>query len=74
MKWSRETRISGHPIRTAMVRAGIVLAAVSGLYLALGILSVVELQLEDLSWNNIRIVAGCCVAGCLMAAVGFGNR
>jgi hypothetical protein len=70
----RLTRIAGHPLRTALVRLGIGLALVSGVYLVLGIAGFVPLPIETLAWNNIRIVAGLTIAGCLMAAIGYRNR
>lgn len=70
----RLTRIADHPFRTALVRLGIAVAMFAGLYLVLGILGVVPLRVETLAWNNIRIVAGLTISGCLMAAVGYRNH
>lgn len=70
----RGTRIAGHPLRTLMVRFGIALAAVSGIYAVGGMAGVAPLSTETLAWNNIRIVSGLTIVGCLMAAVGYGNE
>ena len=71
---ARLTRIPGYPFRTALIRTGIVITAVAGLYLVLGIAGVAPMPIEELAWNNIRIVAGSTIAGCLMAAIGYRNR
>ncbi len=63
-----------HPARTWLIRIGIVLLAVSGLYLLAGLAGFAPLQTESIYWNNIRIVAGLAILGCLFAAVGYGNE
>jgi hypothetical protein len=70
----RGTRITGHPFRTFVIRFGIALAAVSGLYAVSGMAGLVPLSTETLAWNNIRIVSGLTIFGCMMAAVGYGNE
>jgi hypothetical protein len=60
--------------RTAVIRIGILLLMVSLLYLAGGLLGWLPLELETITWNNIRIVSGVSILGCLMAAIGFGNE
>ena len=57
-----------------MIRTGISLLVAGTLYLALGLLGLVPLQLEKLAWNNIRIVSGVAIAGCLLAAFGYGDE
>ena len=74
MNLSRETRIEGRPARTLMIRTGIAMFVASGIYMTLGLLNFVHLELTEWSWNNIRIVAGCGIVGCLMAAVGYGDQ
>ena len=32
------------------------------------------LELEAVTWNNIRIISGAMILGCLVAAVGYGNE
>jgi hypothetical protein len=68
------TRIGGHPFRTFMIRFGIALAAVSGLYAIGGMAGLVPLSTDSLAWNNIRIVSGLTIVGCMMAAIGYGNE
>jgi hypothetical protein len=70
----RGTQIAGHPFRTFMIRSGIILAAASGLYAVGGMAGFVPLSTETLAWNNIRIVSGLTIVGCMMAAVGYGNE
>lgn len=70
----RGTRIAGHPFRTFMIRFGIALAAASGLYAVSGMAGIVPLSTETLAWNNLRIVSGLTIVGCMMAAVGYGNE
>jgi hypothetical protein len=57
-----------------MVRCGIALAAMSGLYAVSGMAGLVPLSTETLAWNNIRIVSGLTIVGCMAAAVGYGNE
>ncbi|MDX1459793.1 MAG: hypothetical protein R3348_01940 [Xanthomonadales bacterium] len=63
-----------HPARTWMIRAGMTLIAASVPYLILGLLGWVPLEVKVLAWNNVRFVAGAAIAGCLLAAVGYGNE
>lgn len=62
------------PLRTAVIRVGITLLLVGSLYLLCGLLGWVPLELEIIAWNNIRIVSGVAISGCLMAAIGFGDE
>jgi len=62
------------PIRTAVIRVGIMLLLVSSTYLICGLLGWVPLELEVIAWNNIRIISGVAISGCLMAAIGFGDE
>jgi hypothetical protein len=57
-----------------MIRAGLVLIAVSGTLLALGMVGVLHFSPEVTAWNNIRILSGFAIFGCLLAAVGYGNE
>jgi len=61
-------------LRTWVIRAGITLLATGSLYLACGLLGWFPLELEAIAWNNIRIVSGVAIAGCLMAAIGYGDE
>ena len=71
--WQRKGS-NRHSVRTWMIRAGLVLIAVSGTLLALGIVGVLRFSPEVTAWNNIRILSGCAIFGCLLAAVGYGNE
>ncbi|MBT8070825.1 MAG: hypothetical protein HKP21_08625 [Xanthomonadales bacterium] len=62
------------PLRNWVIRTGIALLVAGTSYLALGLLDMVPLQLEKLAWNNIRIVSGVAIAGCLLAAFGYGDE
>ncbi len=62
------------PLRTWVIRAGITLLVTGSLYLCCGLLGWLPLELEAVAWNNIRIVSGAAIAGCLMAAIGFGDE
>ncbi|MEJ2384698.1 MAG: hypothetical protein P8Y54_09905 [Xanthomonadales bacterium] len=73
IRWQRTGGVR-HPARTWLIRCGITLAAVSGAYLLGGMLGVVPMESTAMAWNNIRIVSGAAIAGCLMAAVGYGNE
>lgn len=66
--------VSRHPFRTLLIRAGILLAIIGGSYLLAGLAGVAPLTLEVLAWNNIRIISGLAVFGCIMAAVGYGDE
>lgn len=61
-------------MRNWVIRTGITLLVAGTSYLALGLLDMVPLQLETLAWNNIRIVSGVAIAGCLLAAFGYGDE
>lgn len=61
------------PLRTAAIRVGITLLLVASIYLVCGFLGWLQLELEAIAWNNIRIVSGAAILGCLMAAFGFGD-
>jgi hypothetical protein len=63
-----------HPARTWMIRLGIVLISLAGSYLLLGFLGWLPLETEAVAWNNIRIISGAAILGCLLAAVGYGNE
>jgi hypothetical protein len=65
---------SRHPFRTFLIRAGISLAVIGGCYLLAGLAGIAPMTLEILGWNNIRIVSGLAIFGCLMAAVGYGDE
>jgi hypothetical protein len=67
-------RAARSTLRTLLVRSGISLTAISGVYLAAGLAGWVPLEIEALQWNNIRIVSGLSILGCLMAAVGYGDE
>ena len=73
IRW-RRTGGNRHPVRTWMIRAGIVIIVVSGACLVLGVLGVLSFSPELAAWNNIRILAGAAIGGCLLAAVGYGNE
>jgi hypothetical protein len=57
-----------------MIRAGITTTAVSGTYLLCGIAGLLPLETESITWNNLRLVAGASILGCMIAAVGYGNE
>ena len=61
-------------LRTAAIRVGILLLLISSMYLICGLLGWLPLELERIAWNNIRIVSGVAILGCLMAAIGFGDE
>jgi len=62
------------PLRDWIIRAGIALLVAGSLYLTFGLLGWFPLELETIAWNNIRIVSGVAIAGCLMAAFGYGDE
>jgi hypothetical protein len=70
----KRARGARHPLRTALVATGVALLLVAGAYLVGGILGHLPLETEAMSWNNIRIISGAAILGCLMAAVGYGNE
>jgi hypothetical protein len=57
-----------------MIYVGAALVALSGSYLLAGILGWLPLEMESITWNNIRVVSGTAILGCLLAAVGYGNE
>ena len=57
-----------------MIRVGIALIAVSGTYLLGGLAGFLPLEMATITWNNIRIISGAMILGCLIAAVGYGNE
>ncbi len=73
IRWQRKGK-QRHPARTWMVRVGIALIATSGVYLLGGMSGLLPLELEAVTWNNIRIISGAMILGCLVAAVGYGNE
>ena len=73
IRWRRKGK-ERHPARTWMVRFGIALIAASGSYLVGGLFGLLPLEMEAVVWNNIRIVSGAMILGCLIAAVGYGNE
>jgi hypothetical protein len=50
------------------------IVAVSGAYLLCGIAGLLPLETESITWNNLRLVAGASILGCMIAAVGYGNE
>lgn len=62
------------PLRGAMIRIGVTMLVVSSAYLICGLLGWVSLELEKVAWNNIRIVSGVAIGGCLLAAIGYGDE
>ena len=62
------------PLRNWVIRAGITLLVAGSVYLTLGLLGWFPLELEKITWNNIRIVSGVAIVGCLMAAFGYGDE
>ena len=73
IRWQRKGK-ARHPVRTGLIRAGIAIVAISGVYLFLGLLGVMPLETETFAWNNLRLVAGASILGCILAAVGYGNE
>lgn len=61
-------------MRTWMIRTGIALIAISGPLLILGVVGWLPLETETVAWNNVRVIAGASILGCLLAAVGYGNE
>ena len=57
-----------------MIRTGVALASLSAGYLLAGLAGWVPIEIEQLAWNNLRIVSGGAVFGCLLAGVGYGNE
>lgn len=73
IRWTR-TGAARHPARTWMIRAGIGLMTAGSLYLLGGLFGLLPLATDALAWNNLRMVAGVAILGCLLAAVGYGNE
>ena len=69
-----EKKATRAPLRTGLIRAGIALLLAGVFYLAMGLSGVLPLELETIAWNNIRIVSGVAIAGCLLAAIGYGDE
>lgn len=61
-------------MRTAVIRVGIMLLLAGSTYLIGGLTGWLPLELETIAWNNIRVVSGVAILGCLMAAIGFGDE
>jgi hypothetical protein len=74
MKGPRDNGPARSLAKTLLVRSGISLASISGIYLAAGLAGWLPLELEALEWNNVRIISGLSILGCLMAAVGYGDE
>lgn len=74
MKENAEKQPARGPLRTWVIRAGMTLILAGSLYLSFGLLGWLPLELETIAWNNIRIVSGVAIAGCLMAAIGYGDE
>lgn len=60
--------------RTVLIRVGATLLVLGCGYLLAALAGLAPLATESLAWNNIRVVAGAAIAGCLMCAVGYGNE
>ena len=73
IRW-RRTGANRHPARTWMIRVGITLFIAAGLYVVGGVIGLLPLAQDPLAWNNLRMVAGAAILGCLAAAVGYGNE
>ena len=73
IRWQR-TGAARHPARTWMIRGGIALFTAAGLYLIGGVIGLLPLATDPLAWNNLRMVAGAAILGCLVTAVGYGNE
>lgn len=69
-----DTKQSRGSLRTGLIRTGITLLMVSSIYLVMGLMNVVPLELETIAWNNIRIISGVAITGCLMTAIGYGDE
>lgn len=57
-----------------MIRIGVTMLVASSVYLVCGLLGWFPLELETVTWNNIRIISGVAIAGCLLAAIGYGDE
>ena len=74
MNLNMDKQPAREPLRNWIIRAGTTLLAAGSLYLTFGLLGWFPLELETIAWNNIRIVSGVAIAGCLMAAFGYGDE
>ena len=63
-----------HPLQTFLIVPGIALLALAGGYLVGGLLGLFPLETDRVAWNNVRIISGGAILGCLMAAVGYANE
>jgi hypothetical protein len=73
IRWRRAGK-ERHPVRTWLIRCGVALIVIGSIALLAGLAGLFPLEMEKPAWNNIRIVAGSAILGCLMAAVGYGNE
>ena len=74
MNLSTDKQFAPKPLRTWLIRTGIAMLIAGSSYLVLGLLGWLPLELESIAWNNIRIVSGIAIAGCLLAAFGYGDE
>ena len=61
-------------LSTIFERFGITLIIAGSVYIGLGLLGAVPLELEGVSVSNIRIPSGIAIIGCLIAAFSTRNR
>lgn len=57
-----------------MIRIGITMIVICSAYLVAGLFGWAPIEVERLAWNNLRIVSGGAILGCLLAGVGYGNE
>jgi len=57
-----------------MIRIGVTMLVAGSVYLVFGLLGWFPLELETVAWNNIRIISGVAIAGCMLAAIGYGDE
>ena len=69
-----EKKTARAPLRTGLIRAGTTLLFGGVFYLVMGLTGLFPLEMETIAWNNIRIVSGVAIAGCLLAAIGYGDE
>ena len=69
-----EKKTTRVPYRTGLIRAGVTMLLAGVIYLAGGLAGMFPLELEAVAWNNIRIVSGVAIAGCILAAIGYGDE
>jgi len=74
MNLSMDKQLERKPLRNWLIRTGVTMLVTGSFYLAFGLLGFVPLELESIAWNNIRIVSGVAIVGCLLAAVGYGDE